>query len=141
MHKGKKGLQTEKIWFYMGMIEFDEKVNIAFGLFTSQQSISVAFEVSHMFKFSAKFVLMLGTLQSEGVGGIDGEHMMTIVRDSSIHPSIVPVDSTICNFKSYKERQHAVGALHQASLNSHSDISPSYICYNKLTLRRSYFAR
>ena len=65
-----------------------------------------------MFKFSAKFVLMLGTLQSEGVSGIDGEHMMSIVRDSSIHPSIVPVDSTICYSESYKDRQHASGAFH-----------------------------
>ena len=60
-----------------------------------------------MFKFSAKFALMLGILQSEGVSGIDGEHMMSIVRDLSIHPSIVPVDC-----ESHKDRQHTVGALH-----------------------------
>ena len=58
-----------------------------------------------MFKFSAKFVMTLGTLQSEGVSGIDGEHMMSIVRDSSIHPIIVSVDSTMCNSESYKGRQ------------------------------------
>ena len=60
----------------------------------------VALEVSRPFKFSAKLVLMLGTLQSGGVSGIDGEHMMSVVSGSSIHPSIVPVNSTICNSES-----------------------------------------
>ena len=87
---------TEKAWSYFGAVEFDEKINIASGLVTSQQSIDVALEVSGTFKFSATLVLMLGTLQSEGVRGIDGEHMTSVVCGSSTHPSIVPVDSTIC---------------------------------------------
>ena len=47
----------------------------ASGLVISQQSIGVAFEVSRTFKFSAKLVVMLGTLQSEGLSGVDSEHM------------------------------------------------------------------
>jgi len=55
---------------HSGTIEFDDNVNIASGLITSQQSIGVALEVSCIFNLSAKLVLMLGTLQSQGLGGI-----------------------------------------------------------------------
>ena len=72
----------------------------ASGLIISQQSIGVALEVSCTFNFSAKFVLMLGTVQSEGLSGNDGERMMSVVRGSSMHPSIVPVDSTISDSES-----------------------------------------
>ena len=43
---------------------------------------------------------MLGTVQSEGLSGNDGKHMMTAVRGSSMHPSIVPVDSTVSDSES-----------------------------------------
>ena len=40
-----------------------DNVNIASGLITSQQSkVGVALKISHTFKFSAKLVLILGTL-------------------------------------------------------------------------------
>ena len=45
----------------------DDNVNIASGLIISQQSIGVVLEVSRTSKLSAKFVLMLGTVQSEGL--------------------------------------------------------------------------
>ena len=77
-----------------------DNVNIASGLITAHWSIDVALEVSRTYKFSAKFVLMLGTVQSEGLSDNDGEYMMTVVRGSSIHPSIVPVDSTVSDSES-----------------------------------------
>ena len=43
---------------------------------------------------------MFGTLQSERLSGIDGEHMMSVVRGSSIPSNMVPVDSTISNSES-----------------------------------------
>ena len=35
MHRGKEGLRTEKACSCLGTIEFDDKVNIAYGLITS----------------------------------------------------------------------------------------------------------
>ena len=55
---------------------------------------------------------MLGTIQPEGLGGNDGEHMMTVVRGSSMDPSIVPVDSTISDSESLPS-QFVMPFLHQ----------------------------
>jgi hypothetical protein len=81
-----------------GTIEFDDNVNIASGLVTSAIDRR-CFGSKLYLQFSAKLVLMLGTLQSERLSGIDGEYVTSVVRGSSIHPSIVPVGSMISNFE------------------------------------------
>ena len=39
MHMRKEGLKMEKTWSYLGTIEFDDKVNIAYGLIISRISV------------------------------------------------------------------------------------------------------